>query len=328
MSDDDLDFASLMLQSGVAPLREGVAATPRRQGRPTPPARAPRSPTPPPSRPPTEVELLRAQSADAKSDGARAARERDAALASAAASSAELEEARASLDAERTRRRAAQSRASESEERVRAINRRERERESAPTPSDLLAARGLTGAGHDSEALRGLLELHPDETIAALSNGSLARLLAERVQLLCGRETCPPEAGSVVVRVARSACDVCAGSDIRASFDALARAAERAGTRRITIVGGSPAYRKQLRGLCAASRLDVRLELVPGTKHRDSRKVQADLRSSDVVVLWGATLLDHSLADAYRDGPSDCLLLVGERGITRMLAALVRKLDG
>ena len=92
----------------------------------------------------------------------------------------------------------------------------------------------------------------------------------------------------------------------------------------MTIVGGSPAYRKQLRELAN----DVggpRLDLVNGTRGRDSRKVAADIRGSDVIVLWGATLLDHAVSAAYGKAPAAKRLLVGERGMARMLDALRRK---
>ena len=91
-------------------------------------------------------------------------------------------------------------------------------------------------------------------------------------------------------------------------------------------MGGSPAYRKQLRAL-AEERTGARLDLISGTRHRDQRKVQADGRGSDVVVLWGATLLDHSLSAAYRVIPPEKRLQVGDRGLTRMLDSLRRKLE-
>jgi hypothetical protein len=161
--------------------------------------------------------------------------------------------------------------------------------------------------------------------IGALMPGpGLDALLEERLQLLCGRATCPADRAAVVVKVSRRRCEICSGSDLRAAFDGWVRAASESGIRRVTIVGGSPAYRRQLRDL-AKEVGGPRMELVSGTRNRDSRKVAADIRGSDIIVLWGATLLDHSVSEAYRAARPEQRLQVGERGMARMLESLRRK---
>ena len=84
----------------------------------------------------------------------------------------------------------------------------------------------------------------------------------------------------------------------------------------IVIVGGSPAYHKQLReGL--DSRL--RLKLVPG----DRRGRMAEYPSAEVVILWASTILDHAVSEHYPDG-----WVIPHRGIARMLNAASDRIEG
>jgi hypothetical protein len=190
----------------------------------------------------------------------------------------------------------------------------------------VLRARGLVDAQEWAAALTGLLRQRGGELLAALeltSAAALAELLDRRIVLVDGALAAELEADQdcVAVAVPPPRCEVTGGSDVRAAYYRLVEACHAARVTRITIVGGSPAYRKQLKGLAAPHRDTLRLEVVSGTRRRVRHRVEADLRSSDLIVLWGATLLDHSVSGGYT-GSGTPTLMVPHRGISGMLARL------
>jgi hypothetical protein len=125
----------------------------------------------------------------------------------------------------------------------------------------------------------------------------------------------------VVVRVSPERCEVCGGSDIRVAFDLLLRASRRAGVTRLVIVGGSPAYRTQLKELARGT--DLKLDLVPGDSKLGKRRARND---AERVVIWGATELDHGTSAAY-EHLGDRLVRVPHRGISRMLREVAEGLE-
>jgi hypothetical protein len=76
-------------------------------------------------------------------------------------------------------------------------------------------------------------------------------VLGERLFKHCATPACVAAAsrsGRTPVRTAhRAACASCAGSDNRRAEEALVSACQRAGIRRLAIVGGSPSVREELR---------------------------------------------------------------------------------
>ena len=127
-----------------------------------------------------------------------------------------------------------------------------------------------------------------------------------------------PDTNTVVVYVPRGRCEVSGGSDVQANFHGFVQACLDQEVRKVTIVGGSPAYRKQLKLLAGAHDDAPKLNLVSGTRRREKRRAEADMRASDVVVLWGGTELDHSVTSVYTGGAAR-LVRVAHRGIARML---------
>jgi len=173
-------------------------------------------------------------------------------------------------------------------------------------------------------ALQRLAMHRPEELIASLGLASpeaFAHLLENRLVLICSRTSCQPDGPAAIVEVAPARCEVCAGSDLKAAFSRLARVCEEASVRRVLVVGGSPAYRKQLRALASNFKGTLELESVPGSSRRPRHKVAADLRRAQLVVLWGGSILDHSLSEAYRGGTAE-VINVSHRGLTGMLGSL------
>ena len=186
--------------------------------------------------------------------------------------------------------------------------------------ADTLRARGCADMDEAVTVLRELLSAYPDEFLDAVNLASaepFARLLDQRVAFAGDGVDIGADDGCVVVRVPAERCEVTGGSDIKIGYRRFASECARAGVRRVTIVGGSPAYRRQLQGLNATAD-KLRLNLVSGTRRRTKRRADADMRNSDLVIIWGATELDHSVTSVYTSAPEKTLR-VPHRGISRML---------
>lgn len=129
----------------------------------------------------------------------------------------------------------------------------------------------------------------------------LLRLFTERVTRVCVDPICNQVAvgkDCIVLRVdSERDCDVCLGSPDRRWFHRMVQECDRAGVRRLLIVGGTEACHEVLRVLGHNSRLDLRLvmtneECVPA-------RVQGRVESCDVVVLFGPTLAPAEMTEMY-----------------------------
>jgi hypothetical protein len=194
--------------------------------------------------------------------------------------------------------------------------------------ADLLRERGCASRDEATMVLRGLLSRRPDELIDAIeltASEPLARILDERVAFVARDLDVDLGPECVIVRVPAERCEITGGSDIQAGFRKFLDACRRAGVRRMTIVGGSPAYRRELDQLAAPHARELKLNLVSGTKRRERKRAEADKRTSDIVVIWGATELDHSVSAVYTQGTGN-VLTVRHRGISRMLGQVAEHL--
>lgn len=338
-----------MASMGVQPLGKGAARS--RVGPPVAPSRpaaaAPANPpipvVPPALSPTALLDELRSER-----DVARVAcRGVEEALAAARAEgSALLSSARAELDASRAEAAAARSATDalrfETEalrtERDRLLSERskldrklweiqQRPAPKAPTPlRELLTARGCGTEEECHAAVAGLAALRPAELLEHLTvaDSGAATAWLDRRLVLCGPHTDAPAGPAVAVRVPEDRCELQDSSSVRAAWAAVLSAARRAGIAQVTIVGGSPAYRQELRTLCERGD-SLRVELVDGTARRPRHRAEADIRASDLVVLWGGTELDHSLSHCYQG--RDPVLNVAHRGIVGMLRTLAAAID-
>jgi hypothetical protein len=339
---EDPSFAELMAREGVEPLSGRSVPGSARPGRPGhgradlgAPARNELAPGqarsgPAPGLATTANGLARApepgaRAVDGAAENARLAQALAQAEARAAAAEQALKETRQAgaaaeqaqhaLDVER-RGLAEQAR------RLRAAL-AEHERRTAEHVSlrDVLARRGLADTDEMVAALQGLLAQRAPELLDAIeltTPAQLMHVLDQNLALVHDPADHTLGDATVIVRVPPERCEITGGSDIRASFHRLVTACERAGVGALTVVGGSPAYRQQLDALAAPHRPALRLNLVSGTRRRERRRAEADMRKSDVVVIWSATELDHSVSALYTTGGTPTLH-VPHRGISRML---------
>ncbi|MCP4872690.1 MAG: hypothetical protein GY898_28700 [Proteobacteria bacterium] len=333
MSGDDLTFEEMMAMTGVRSYDGSKGPAP---SKPPPP---PSGPTAAPAPPPRPAPALPSAALTA-------------ARAEVASLTTQLAAARNDVAAAEARATTAEGHTEEAEERIRVLvaerdgvdrKRRSLSDELTETRTQLLAVtassgleatlreRGLGSRDEDIEALLGLLDVRADQLIEAIELASpdqFAALLDERVALVCGRDSCLPDGPTASVTVQARRCEICGGSDIRAAFATFADACASKGVKNVVVVGGSPAYRKQL-GALADAHPDLRMDLVLGTVRRPTHKAEADMRRADVVVIWGATLLDHSISENYKAGTGKArLMTVRDRGITRMLSAVRRYVAG
>ena len=324
MSTDDLSFEELMARDGVKPL--SPAKSKAKAPAPTPPKAPrplfPRMPMPPPNPLAGRVEELRA--------------ERDVLEATVADAQAEVDALRKALEAaSRAASDAAELRdaALESEEETRAEVRRvegllEAERgtltstlQARQSVAQVLIERGCADDLEMLQVLNGLLLQRPREFLEALVLShpqELTAVLVDRVALVSRDVEFTPDANTVVVYVSKERCEISGGSDVQANFHGFVQACLDQDVKKLTIVGGSPAYRKQLKALADQHDDAPTLNLVSGTRRRERRRAEADLRGSDAVILWGGSELDHSVTSAYTAGTGR-VVRVAHRGIARML---------
>jgi len=319
--DEELDFERMMASDGVRAYGASkggrkpgqAAAKPAEPARAAPPPAAPAAPKPPPLPKPDpmgpELVRLNRRVAELSADLVEAnqridtlTREREGVDKARRKAAAELEETRTMLALATV----------------------------AEPIADVLTARGLTGDAEGAAALRGLLELRAGDVLAALSlsdTDGLRALLDDRLALVCDGPACQADASAFAMHVPPGRCDVCGGSDIRAAWSRFVDACDRQAVRAVTFVGGSPNYRRQVKELSAGAKLEIKL--VPGSVRRPKHKADADMRKADVVVIWGSTILDHSISENYRpDAGKARLVPVNVRGISRMLDQVRRAVLG
>lgn len=189
------------------------------------------------------------------------------------------------------------------------------------TPHAAAAARAaLESAGITRSGKTGMSSAKEDLALRAL-DAALARYCgadACRDQLKAGRRE--------IVVVARHACDVCGGSNVRRELRNMVATCTATGTDRLVIVGGTPATRDSLREELADSGIDLRIVLgnEPAPSQRDALN---DCAWADLVVIWAPTPLPHKVSTLYTSGLCDSdRVHVHRRGIEALAAAIVSHL--
>ena len=192
---------------------------------------------------------------------------------------------------------------------------------------------GLPGAaGRARAALEEARLTHPGKT--RISDEKLARALSAlhgRFYLWCGAPGCEREArasGREPVQCEpRSRCERCGGSNNRRAEAELVEAFRRKGTRRLVVVGGSPAVREEL---AAALGGKLELRMIDGTERRTADRARGDLEWADLVLVWGASELHHKVSTLYTQAGGAQrrkVVLVARRGVAALLAAAIEHLE-
>ncbi len=325
----DSEFEALLgdfLPGSPRPLQKLAAPTPKKQPPATPPGPPPVVAPPPQwtadlAAREAEIAGLRAQLDAALAEAQAARATAQAALPRAIAAAAALDAAQAAAREVDADRRVQARRVTELQQQLAAAQKlwANADRRFLPT------TRGLQG-DEPTRAVLLMLETHGAEALDALldRDPSASARLFERLVLSCGADPCTPRhPGTLVLKVDRDRCEVCAGSDSRQAFSAFRQAVRAAGFTRCTVVGGSPAYREMLREL--ERTLSDGLEL----RYVEDVAPKADQRARQVrglVIIWGATAVDHAATSHYRDA-GDKVLEIPHRGIGGMLRKAAAELQ-
>lgn len=175
---------------------------------------------------------------------------------------------------------------------------------------EMLGSLGLTDRAA-REAGRAAIEAagltRPGKTrIAAEKRAAVAAAVRDGLALACTSERCRQLAatahpGVALIAVPAEACPICGGSANRRAVGELAEACGRAGVARVLVVGGSPDIRRELAATVGDG---VDLRLVDGTQRRTGRQAADDIRWAQVIVVCGATELDHKVSQLYTRDPA------------------------
>jgi hypothetical protein len=267
-----------------------------------------------------ELSALRERHAALEDDAASLRRALAEAQREAAESAAALAAAVSALNTSRLELARAQDRDRERQRRLDALAQAPKAETSSgkAVPTDLrtlLQARGLQGEAEMNAAMGALAaagRLGPFYTrLASEEAHALGEFLVERLVLVGPGEAADGGRAAVEVPVERS--DDARNGAIATALSAFSEACLLAGKRRVLVVGGSPAYHKQLK---AGVDRRIQLTLVDGSK-----KNFRTLPHADLTVVWGATELDHSTSAHFPDA-----VQVSHRGISVMLEQVTARL--
>ena len=197
-----------------------------------------------------------------------------------------------------------------------------------PSLGAALAARGVEPEelGRAVEALGAKPEARSIvEQLVARDADELEGFLERRLALVCGAAACEPQDAAAVLVVSPARCDVCGGSDIQRAAGRFAAACEAHKLARVRVVGGSPAYRTQLEHLFPKGG-PLMLLTQRGDKRVSLQRSKRQQASDDLVIVWGATELDHATSQAYRAEFGE-VMIVAHRGIARMLEIAAERIE-
>ena len=120
-------------------------------------------------------------------------------------------------------------------------------------------------------------------------------------------------------------CEVCGGSNNRRAAIECARTLKKHKINRLLVVGGTAPQQHELRSLLEGD--GITLEFVDGTaKSHSQKEALANIRRSDLVVVWGATPLRHAVSNLYTESVEKNVrvITVPRRGIEALCGEIVR----
>jgi hypothetical protein len=189
------------------------------------------------------------------------------------------------------------------------------------------------GYGHPEALARALEVLYasgltnPRKTgIAASKEARVRKVLEDTLIRRCARCAADGRSeGRIPVPVEDpQSCESCGGSANRAALVRAADACRRRGIARVLVVGGAPGVHA---ALLSSWPPDLSLRIVSGTGRHTRQDAAAQLAWADVVLVWGATQLDHRVSDHYTRGGSSKIVVVQRRGIEALADALAEHVD-
>jgi hypothetical protein len=172
------------------------------------------------------------------------------------------------------------------------------------------------------------------KNIAAYKLADAERAVSAALVRVCG-EKCVRLARSMrterrePVITTGATCEVCGGSNNRRATITCAALLKRKKVKRVLVVGGTPNQHQELRELFDGD--GITLEFVDGTnKSHTQRDAIANMRRSDLVVIWGPTPLRHAVSEHYTSRysretvPNVRIIPIPKRGIEALCNEIIR----
>jgi len=197
-----------------------------------------------------------------------------------------------------------------------------------PSDLDIRALLSELGFGDDdayAAARRALEEAKltnsKKQRIDAGKRPRVEALLSSLFLVTCGDEGCEARADGRVLLPAASPdqCHVCAGSANRRSLDAAREQMRKAKLTRLVVVGGAPSVHESLRRMQPP---EWDLRIVDGTMRRTADQAKSDLRWADLIIVWGATELDHKVSELYTAHRDPRCVTINRRGLAALFDAI------
>ena len=130
---------------------------------------------------------------------------------------------------------------------------------------------------------------------------AIKKLLGGRIVRCCADPICGQVLaldGVIGLRVdAPDRCSVCEGDPHRRWFLRMVRECERAGVRRLLLIGGSDSTQDALRRLSQGQPVDLRL--VPAEEEATPARVQGRVEGCDLLVTWPRSLVPPEVTEPY-----------------------------
>lgn len=165
------------------------------------------------------------------------------------------------------------------------------------------------------------LTLPHKQNIAANKRARVEATLAELFLVTCGEDTCEAQAGGRTLFIApsRDGCHVCGGSANERTLQLARDATASAGLSRIVVVGGSPNLHEDLR---KRTPVEWELRIVDGTARHTVDQARTNLEWAHVVLIWGATQLDHKVSRLYTVHRDARCVVINRRGLSSLFDAI------
>ncbi len=141
----------------------------------------------------------------------------------------------------------------------------------------------------------------------------------------CRNGDCRTKAtGNPAILVEQANCMICGGSTDRSSLMVMVSRLAEADVRRILVVGGTEAKRREIR---EKSPPGVEWRFVDGSKARDNRYFRADRQWAEIIVIWGGTILDHKVSSHFDAKGDPRVITASRRSIGGLSEAVIEHVN-
>ena len=204
--------------------------------------------------------------------------------------------------------------------------------------SALLKKRGISSLNDRMSVLKAMLDSEETaeelfKSIRQVDAGLIERLLEDKMRKTCSHPVCRRvtlEVGKSIQRVDDDTqCHFCNGDPEQRWFNQLVFEGERAGVRRLLVVGGRPEVQSRLRALSQGRSIDLRL--IPSDEEVSQVRVDSRVEGCDLVICWSEGVVSPELTNAYvtaadKHGRPLVSVIGHEDNVTRLARAAIYRI--